>query len=166
MPVGARRKKATGLRRPVWVERLASTLCRVLAAEDSPPEAVVATAEALIDERTPAVLAELHFDSAVDSGPVPRVADRLGSRVLAFRASDTALVLGVEDIDGATCVKGVVVAPKNYRVRLRVLGGAAVEVSQPGDRKFRHQLSTERPVRVELAGEDTVAEVTTDWVLL
>ncbi len=163
-PHTARRR---GKRRPPWAECLARALRRVLAANDPLPPGLADASGALIDERRRDVLlAELRFDSAVDRGPVPRAANGLGARVLAFQVADTMLILGLEESDDATVLNGMIVAPRRYTVSLRSLGGAPVPVSGPSPRRFAYRLGRSGPVRVELASDEGAPLVQTDWVLV
>lgn len=153
------------------MERLASSLARTLAAYDAPPEDLFATARELLQERRcGAVLAELHFDSAYDRGPIPGLAEGFGSRTLAFRAPAVALILGVESEGETAVVKGLIVKlddRRGYRASVRCRGGSSVPVADRSHRRFACQFARGCPLRFELVPESAGDSVVlTDWVVL
>ena len=140
---------------------------RALAAEGDPvPERVLAAARGSFTWRTiDAELAELAYDSALDTERLTAVRSADTARLLTFEAPELTIELEVTSVEGRRRILGQLVPARPGTIEIRHPGGL---LELQADARGRFTAEDVEPGQVSLRwrGDDAAAAVMTEWVTI
>ncbi len=131
-----------------------------------PPEVQEAARAAFAWRTVGAELAELTYDSVLDS-PEPAPEDTLGPRRLRFEGPDMTVELEVHDADGRRWLKGQILPPQPSLLRVRhERGDRDLDADPRGRFQLLGVVSGPVSILCQLGSGDTARVVETEWVML
>lgn len=136
------------------------------AADDPPPESLLAAARAAYSWRTPeGQLVPASYDSLLDES-LTAVRSGGGARLLSFGDDDLALDVEVSTTGSTRTVLGQLSPPSPVEVTIR--HGGATESTITADSLGRFEIGELRPgpLSIRCTAPDTGASLYTDWVLV
>jgi hypothetical protein len=140
---------------------------RALAAEEDPvPEHVVAAARGSFTWRTiDAELAELAYDSALDTERLTAVRSADADRLLTFETPELMIELEVTAVGAHRRIRGQLEPPGPGRVEIRH-GGGVLQVDTDSHGRFTVDDVEAGPVSLRCRREEASAVVATEWVMM
>jgi len=140
---------------------------RALASEGDPvPERVLAAARGSFTWRTiDAELAELAYDSALDTGQLATVRSAETVRLLTFETPELTIELEVTAVEGRRRILGQLVPAAPGTIELRHAGGL-LELEADAQGRFTADGVEPGPISLRWRRDEPGGAVTTEWVAI